>query len=129
MGKVVQIMDSDQSMPASDPNVPWVVWADVTGNTDVQVGWKAEQINGVWTFTEPTYEELLNQALGRTQQLLEEAGRWLMFNPLPYKIDLGIATPSDEALLLAYKQYFVAVSEVKNQPSYPRNINWPVVPW
>ncbi|ANI62172.1 hypothetical protein PGR6_45990 [Pseudomonas sp. GR 6-02] len=63
------------------------------------------------------------------QKRLDEAARWLMFNPLQYKVDLGVATPADEAVLLAYKQYVIAVSEVKNQPGYPSTINWPAAPF
>ncbi|AZE40611.1 hypothetical protein C4K05_1252 [Pseudomonas chlororaphis subsp. aureofaciens] len=48
---------------------------------------------------------------------------------MQYKLDLGVTTLADEALLLAYKQYYIAVSEVKNQSGYPHSVNWPAAPF
>jgi hypothetical protein len=59
----------------------------------------------------------------------EDAIQWLVSNPLQYKKDLEIATPAEEAALLSYKQYFIALSEVKDQSGYPAAINWPVAPF
>lgn len=48
--------------------------------------------------------------------------------PLQDAVDLGEATPADEAALLAWKQYRVKVNRVNQQPGYPANIAWPEVP-
>ena len=53
----------------------------------------------------------------------------LTYNPFDYKKDLGIATPDEEAALLAFKQYVIAVCDYKNQPGYPYTIIWPTVPF
>ncbi|WP_415765402.1 tail fiber assembly protein [Pseudomonas sp. ZB1P45] len=127
---VIQVLDTEEAMPTTQPDGVTGSWLDVTGDTTAQVGWKAEYFfDRGWVFAEPTHEEYLILTSGRMQKRFDEAARWLMFNPLQYKVDLGLATPADEAVLLAYKQYVVAVSEVKNQPGYPSTINWPVAPW
>nr|WP_315446056.1 tail fiber assembly protein [uncultured Pseudomonas sp.] len=121
---VLQVVDAEEF-----PSVPGN-WMNVPQDTAVQVGWVA-QFTGAfqWVFTEPAYEDYVRLATARMQQGFDEAAQWLTFNPLQYKVDIGVATPADEAALLAYKQYVVAVSEVKNQPGYPLTINWPVVPF
>lgn len=128
-GKVFQVLETDQGVPAVDPNWPWGVWVDITGNNDVQVGWHADLVDEVWTFTPLTEQELANQASGRIQEMLEMAVRWLMFNPLQYKADIGVASPAEQTLLVDFKQYCIAVTEVVNQPGYPVTINWPVAPF
>ncbi|MFJ7798443.1 tail fiber assembly protein [Pseudomonas sp. NPDC096950] len=126
---VFKVVETDQGVPDIDPNGPWGVWVDITGNTDVQEGWHADLINDVWTFTPLTEQEALDKARGRMQELLEKAGRWLMFNPLQYKADIGVASTAEQTLLVAFKEYCIAVSEVINQSGYPRTINWPVAPF
>jgi hypothetical protein len=79
-------------------------------------------------FAETTIQEQQLITTGRIELRLNDATRWLMFNPLQYKSDLGIATATDEAALVAFKQYFIAVGEVKNQNTFP-TINWPVAPF
>ncbi|WP_213937525.1 tail fiber assembly protein [Pseudomonas sp. dw_612] len=125
--RVSHILDAEE-MPTTYPDGLFGQWIDVTGNTTVQVGWKADYVGG-WVFSELTYQDYLNLAVRNTNQLFSAANSWLMFNPLQYKVDLGVATPADEAALLAYKQYYVAISEVKNQSGYPQTINWPVAPF
>ena len=34
------------------------------------------------------------------------------------KVELGLATPAEEAALLEYKQFFIAMSNVNKQPGY-----------
>jgi hypothetical protein len=114
-------------MPVVPADEPWSSWQDYTGNTTAEPGMKM-----VWgmgpTFVPTTAleRETINQ--GRIQTRLQAAQSWLMFNPVQYKSDLGTASPAEEATLLAYKQYFVAVTEVKNQTTFPK-LNWPVAPF
>ncbi|WP_347904433.1 phage tail protein [Pseudomonas purpurea] len=126
-GLVTQVLVTDQDIPSSVPS--WYEWVDVTGNPEVDVHWQASFMNGVWTFTTPSQEVLRKAAMMRVEGLLGEADRWSVLNPLQFKADVGVATPADEALLLAYKLYVIAVSEVSKQPGYPVTISWPVAPW
>jgi hypothetical protein len=82
-----------------------------------------------WVFTEPTFDDYVHLATTRMSERFDKAIHWFTFNLLQYKKDIGTATPEDEEALLAYKQYFIAVSEVKNQLGCPSTINWPVAPF
>jgi hypothetical protein len=52
----------------------------------------------------------------------------LASSALVQKVELGLATPAEEAALLAYKQFFIEMSQVNKQPGYPLNVIWPEVP-
>ncbi|QXI19652.1 tail fiber assembly protein [Pseudomonas hamedanensis] len=124
--KVMQIVDAEET-PTYLPNGFWV---EITGNTAVQVGWKATTVNYVdWFFSEPTYDEREKDIAYEVLTLLNAAGKWLLVNPLEYKNDIGVASPEEQALLLAYKHYCVDVSGVKTQSGYPYTVNWPVAPF
>lgn len=128
----LQILESDEPMPTTLPDgVSDAGWYDITGDTTAHVGWKVFfnlEGDGL-LFVEPTHEEHLKMTAARMQERFDVAALWLAFNPLQYKADIGVATPADVSALLAYKQYFVAVSEVKKQSGYPSTINWPVAPF
>ncbi|MGE8189524.1 tail fiber assembly protein [Pseudomonas sp. NPDC086278] len=124
---VTQLLETDQGKPADSP--PWFQWVDVTGVADIGLGYRATYMYPGWTFTKPTEQALRNDAEGKRIQLLNAAVTWLLNNPVHYKVDIGVASPAEEALTLAYKQYFVAVSEVAQQPDFPFTINWPVAPF
>lgn len=126
-GKITQLLDSEEEKPA-DFN-PFYQWVDVTDVADIGLDYRATFMNGIWTFTKPTEADIRNEADLQKNQLLNNAVFWLLNNPVHYKVDIGLATPAEEALCLAYKQYFVAVSEVINQPDYPYTVNWPVAPF
>ncbi|WP_367083369.1 tail fiber assembly protein [Pseudomonas sp. HOU2] len=105
-------------------------WVDITANPAVQVGWKAETINYVdWVFSEPTYQEREKDVAQDALELLTAASKWLLVHPLQYKADLGVATPDDQALLLAYKQYCVELGDMSKQSGYPYTVNWPLAPF
>ena len=128
MGRVTEVLDTDQGIPANDPGRPWLVWADA-GTANVQQWWYAVLTNNVWVITEPPYEEMIDLANGGVQQRLIDADKWLMFNSLQFKADLDIATTEERVALLAHKQYCIAVSDVKKQAGYPSAIKWPVAPF
>jgi hypothetical protein len=48
----------------------------------------------------------------------------LASSALVQKVELGLATPAEEAALLEYKQFFIAMSNVNKQPT----VSWPQVP-
>jgi hypothetical protein len=48
--------------------------------------------------------------------------------PLQDAVDLGEATPEEEAQLLAWKRYRVALNRVPQQAGYPGAIDWPPEP-
>ncbi|VVM50818.1 tail fiber assembly protein [Pseudomonas fluorescens] len=123
---VTQLVDADDFPPF--PENGGGSWIDTAGLA-VQVGWLAQFQTFQWVFTEPDYEAYVRLATARMSERFDKAIHWLTFNPLQYKKDIGTATPDDEAALLSYKQYFVAVSEVKNQSGYPSIINWPIAPF
>ncbi|PTT00741.1 phage tail protein [Pseudomonas sp. HMWF006] len=105
-------------------------WVDITANPAVQVGWKGTTTNYVdWEFSEPTSQEMEKDVAQEALELLSAAGQWLMLNSLHYKVDLGVATPEEQALLLAYKQYCVGLSDMNKQSGYPSTVNWPVAPF
>jgi len=124
--KVTQLKESEVIPDA--PASPTSFWVDVTGNSEIRVGWSGT-FNEVWTFTPPSDEDLRNEAEQQKWQLLNFAANWLLLNSLQYKVDLGLASTADEAQLLAHKQYSIAVSDIDKQPGYPANIVWPVAPY
>ncbi|RON90334.1 tail fiber assembly protein [Pseudomonas fluorescens] len=125
---ILQIVESEGAAPAVPANEPFAQWRDITGNDIAQPGMKISWGPFGDEYVETTLLEQQMTTNGRMQQRFDAAGRWLMFNPLQYKLDLGIATAADESALVAYKQYCVAVSEVINQNTFP-TINWPVAPF
>jgi hypothetical protein len=123
--KVMQIVDADEAPMTGDG-----MWVDITGNTAVQVGWKATTTNYVdWVFSQPTYQEFEKDVAQDALELLTAASKWLLVHPLQYKADLGVATPEDQALLLAYKQYCIDLGDLSKQSGYPYTLNWPVAPF
>lgn len=124
--RVVQLKESEVIL--EPPASPTSVWVDVTGSTDIRVGWSAT-FNGVWTFSAPTEEELRNEAEQQKWQMLNGAANWLLMNSLQFKVDVGVATSDDQARLLAHKQYCIALSDIDQQSGYPANIAWPVAPY
>ena len=126
--RAVQVVDADE-FPQFTPPGPSGYWIEVSIDTPVQVGWKGNYIGNGWVFTELTYQDNVDVLVIQVRQRLTQAASWLTVNPLQYKLDLGLASTSETELLLAYKQYYVAVSEIKNQSGYPYTINWPVAPF
>ena len=51
-----------------------------------------------------------------------------MIGALQDAVDLGEAAPEEEAKLLEWKRYRIALIRVPNQPGYPLEITWPAVP-
>ncbi|AZV25583.1 phage tail protein [Pseudomonas syringae] len=126
--RAVQIVDAEE-FPQFTPPGPSGYWIELPIDTPVQVGWKGNYTGNGWVFTELTYQDNVDVLVIQVRQRLTQAASWLTVNPLQYKLDLGVASTSETELLLAYKQYCVAVSEIKKQSGYPYTINWPVAPF
>lgn len=48
--------------------------------------------------------------------------------PLQDAIDIGVSTEAEDALLLAWKRYRVALNRIDQQPGYPIDVAWPERP-
>lgn len=130
--RIVEFFETDGDI--SQMFHPSIIWAEVTNNPEVQLGWVATKTDGVWTFAEyvpppPTEQELIAKAQQQKWQLLNNGAYWLLLNSFQYKADTGVATPEEQAQLLAHKEYSIAVSDIDKQPGYPANIVWPTAPY
>ncbi|TBV12809.1 phage tail protein [Stutzerimonas kirkiae] len=74
----------------------------------------------------PTEEELSSAAARRRDVLLTEAATRIA--PLQDAVDLGDASSDEEAALLSWKRYRVALNRLAQQEGYPARIEWPVSP-
>lgn len=73
-----------------------------------------------------SHEQLAAKALAYRDFLLSVSA--LRIAPLQDAADLGIATPEEEASLLAWKQCRVNLSRIEQQAGFPDSIEWPVAP-
>jgi hypothetical protein len=127
----LQILETEDAMPTTLPDgVSDAWWYDITGYTTAHVGWKVFDLDAEGLlFVEPTEQEHRKMTTARMQERFDTAAQWIVFNPLQFKVDLGVATPAEVTTLALYKQYWIDVSEVRNQSGYPSTINWPVAPF
>jgi hypothetical protein len=108
------------------------VWVDVSALPKIDYSWNAVNTDGVWTFTDsdmwgqPTLLaiRMRNERVTR----FDKVNFTLASSALVQKVELGLATPAEEAALLAYKQFFIEMSQVNKQPGYPLSVIWPEVP-
>lgn len=126
--RVVDIQDAEEQPMVIPPGIQ-ANWNQVAIDTVVQEGWKAEYTESGWVFSEPTYQDYVDLVAVQVRTKLGLASGWLTINPVNFKVNLGVATPADQAAWLAYQQYHIAVSDVKTQADYPYTINWPVAPF
>lgn len=75
---------------------------------------------------ESTLAELAAAVAVTRDQLLQNAG--LRIAPLQDAVDLGDATAEEQAQLVAWKQYRIALNRVTQQDSYPQAVTWPTSP-
>ncbi|MNJ30611.1 Caudovirales tail fiber assembly protein [compost metagenome] len=74
----------------------------------------------------PTFEELTVMASGERSRLMALAT--VEIAPLQDAVDVGDATPEEEARLVTWKQYRIAVSRTTQQPGWPTDVDWPESP-
>ncbi|MFD2882857.1 tail fiber assembly protein [Pseudomonas lini] len=129
-GKVDNIFETNNPITEEFPSDQ--VWVDVTALPKIDYSWNAVNTNGVWTFTDSDpwgqQSALAIQLRSARMPRIERANATLASTALAYKVELGLATPADEAGLLAYKQFFIDMSNVNKQPGYPLTVTWPEVP-
>lgn len=78
------------------------------------------------TVEPPSPQEVLAQTLvERNQRLVVAANR---IAPLQDAVDLGEIEPAEEASLLAWKRYRVALNRIEHQPGFPDRFEWPISP-
>ncbi|SDE14818.1 virus tail fibre assembly protein, lambda gpK [Pseudomonas guariconensis] len=75
---------------------------------------------------EKTPEEIEAQVKAQRDGLLSFAT--LRIAPLQDAADLGEATAAEEAALMAWKRYRLALNRVETQEGYPETVDWPVPP-
>ncbi|WP_191485383.1 tail fiber assembly protein [Pseudomonas sp. FEN] len=122
-GKVDNIYETHNDITQEFPDGG--LWVAVSEDDWVDYGFDAVNTDGVWTFSGmPAKTEA---GFGK-QTRLDKAYGQLSRTALQYKVELGLATPADQAFLLAQKQYIVALSEINKQPGFPATINWPLAP-
>jgi hypothetical protein len=71
-------------------------------------------------------EELAATVQAKRDQLMQRAT--LRISPLQDAKDLGVATEQEEADLLSWKQYRIALNRISQQPGYPQEVAWPTEP-
>ncbi|WP_433886050.1 tail fiber assembly protein [Pseudomonas vranovensis] len=71
-------------------------------------------------------DALVRQEMNKRDTFLTAASTRIA--PLQDAIDLGEATPSEEAELLEWKRYRVELNRVHKQEGFPQNIQWPSMP-
>ncbi len=86
----------------------------------------AGEFGDIAPYEPPSNEHLLPAAKATQQRLMQEAG--LAMAPLQDAIDLGVATPEQGEHLNAWKFYRIELSEVPQQPGWPRTMVWPDKP-
>lgn len=83
--------------------------------------------DGAWQLDQSAQEAAVAaQALLDRDKHLREAT--LRIAPLQDAHDLGDSTVTEEAALLSWKRYRIALSRIEQQPGYPLTIDWPPVP-
>lgn len=73
-----------------------------------------------------TDEALRLQALANRDSLLAEAA--IRIAPLQDAVDVGEATPQEEAALVAWKRYRISLNRIEQAEGFPRNFEWPSSP-
>lgn len=74
----------------------------------------------------PTPEETRARVLAERDQKLVQATTRMA--PLQDAVELGESTSAEEAALLSWKRYRVALNRIELQPGFPDRIDWPVAP-
>ncbi|KWT89366.1 phage tail fiber assembly protein [Variovorax sp. WDL1] len=76
--------------------------------------------------TPPVPPPTEEQVIAQRDALLALAA--IRIAPLQDAVDLGDASPAEEAALVAWKQYRVKLNRINQQPGYPGSVTWPEAP-
>lgn len=83
--------------------------------------------DGQWVLDGPLEAQALaDRALAERDELLAIAA--IRIAPLQDAVDLGKATPDEQAALLDWKSYRVDLNRISDHPTFPRAISWPTQP-
>ena len=74
----------------------------------------------------PSEQELRAVALAKRDDLVREASTKIA--TLQDAVDLGEATTEEQAALIEWKRYRIALMRIDQQPDFPRDIQWPAQP-
>ncbi len=74
----------------------------------------------------PTEEELRTLALAKRDELVKEASTRIA--TLQDAVDLGEATSDEQAVLIEWKRYRIALMRLEQSSDFPHAIQWPVQP-
>ena len=74
----------------------------------------------------PSEQELRAVALAKRDDLVREASTKIA--TLQDAVDLGEATTEEQAALIEWKRYRIALMRIDQQPGFPRDIQWPAQP-
>jgi hypothetical protein len=103
--------------------------ADLVGMVSLHLSIEPPRFTPPEVLSPPNPEVLVDHdaehAMARYLELRQMAD--FKAGPLQDAVDLGEATP-EEAQLLAWKRYRVALNRVPQQPGYPGTIDWPPEP-
>jgi Caudovirales tail fibre assembly protein, lambda gpK len=128
-GKVDNIYETNNDITQEFPAGEF--WIEVPQGALIDYDFNAINTDGVWAFNSGfpwPQTALADKIRYEKSSRLDKVNARLASTALQYKVDLGIATPADEAYLLAHKQFCIAMTEVNKQPGFPTTINWPELP-
>ena len=74
----------------------------------------------------PSEQELRAVALAKRDDLVREASTKIA--TLQDAVDLGEATTEEQAALIEWKRYRIALMRIDQQPGFPRDTQWPAQP-
>lgn len=89
-------------------------------------GWSHDGADFVAPEVPPVPPMTAEQALAERNRLMAYATTQIA--PLQDAVDMVEATPAEEALLLAWKQYRLAVSRTSTSAGWPSAVQWPAMP-
>lgn len=104
--------------------------ADLVGMVSLHLSIEPPRFTPPEVLSPPNPEVLVDHdaehAMARYLELRQMAD--FKAGPLQDAVDLGEATPEEEAQLVAWKRYRVALNRAPQQPGYPGTIDWPPEP-
>lgn len=96
---------------------------EIEDSVEVEAGW---HYNDGTFAPPPPVVVTLGEVLAQKANLLAAAA--LRIAPLQDAVDIGEATPEEEALLLQWKAYRVQLNRIHLQAGYHENVVWPTQP-
>lgn len=123
---LTRLLKGANTIPPEAVPVDDALWLRLTQETDGV--WRRDKGGKIYKadLPPPSTATLIEAANIKRDQLLSEAV--LRMGPLQDAVALEKATASEQAALLAWMDYRVALNRIQTQPGYPAAIDWPAVP-